>query len=104
MQLGGAGVEPLEFWPDYGSGPLWQRGGAPADLVTLGLSANLAERLRLFNDAYEEDRLPLDGGGDAEYLAAGVRLLAEVREALAGRFLVVVTEPWWGEAPADYEG
>jgi len=94
--------ESLEFWPDYGPGPLW-RGGSPAELGVLGLSGDLAERLKMFNDAYEEERLPLDGAGDAEYLTAGMGLLAEVRQALSGRFRVIVTEPWWGEQPSDYE-
>ncbi len=98
-----ADLEPLEFWPDYGPGPLWMRGGTPADPAALGLPIDLAERLQAFNDAYGEERLPLEGGGDADYLATGVRLLAEVRDALAGRFRVVVTEPWWGEAPSDYQ-
>jgi hypothetical protein len=28
-------------------------------------------------------------------------LLALARSEMAGRYVVVVTEPWWGEAPAD---
>jgi hypothetical protein len=92
----------LEFWPDYGPGPLWHDGSA-ADLVALGLSGPLASRLTDWNSEYEERRLPVDGPGDPNYLAAGVSLLAQLREALAGRFRVVVTEPWWGEQPSDYE-
>lgn len=82
-----AELELLEFWPDYGTGPLWLRGGKPADLAALAIPADLG--------SYEEERLPLDGDGDgdAEYLALGVRLLEEVRAALTGKFRVVVTEP-----------
>jgi hypothetical protein len=98
-----AELPPLEFWPDYGPGPLWQRGGTPADPAALGLPADLVERLRAFNDAYEEERLPVEGGGDPDYLTTGVRLLADVRDALDGRFRVVVTEPWWGEPASEYE-
>jgi hypothetical protein len=93
----------LEYWPDYGAGPLWQKDGVVADLDALSLPGDLAERLHAFNTAYEEDRLPIDGDGDMTYLADGTRLLAEVRAALTGRFRVVVTEPWWGEPPSDYE-
>jgi regulator of protease activity HflC (stomatin/prohibitin superfamily) len=31
----------------------------------------------------------------------GPGLLAEVRQDLAGRYEVVVTEPWWGEPPSE---
>lgn len=96
-------LELLEFWPDYGHGPLWWRRGTPADLDALGLPGDLTQRLKMFNDAYEEQRLPVNGAGDAASLTAGGHLLFEVREALAGRFRVVVTEPWWGEPPLDYE-
>lgn len=88
----------LEFWPDHGPGPLWD-GGAPADLAALGLPGPLVERLRAHNANYQEDRLPLDGPGDPEYLAVGAALLREVRIALTGRFTVVATEPWWETRP-----
>lgn len=46
-----------------------------------------------------EGKLPLTGEGDPGWLEEGMRLLAEVRRCLAGRFNVVVSEPWWGEEP-----
>jgi hypothetical protein len=89
----------LEFWPDYGPGPLWDAHGKALEPQSLGLDADLANRLLAFNAAYEEERVPVDGPGDAEYLAEGTGLLATVRAALNGRFRVIVTEPWWGEEP-----
>ena len=97
-------VEALEFWPDYGPGPLWNRDGKAADLDALRLPGDLAQRLAAFNGSYEEDRLPLEGTGDAGYLAVGLALLAEVREALAGRYRVIVTEPWWEDPPTREKG
>lgn len=88
----------LEFWPDYGPGPLWDRGG-PVDLATLEIDGLLAERLAAWNAAYEEHKVPLDGEGDAAWLIEGAELLAEIRAALGNQYRVVVTEPWWGEAP-----
>lgn len=90
----------LEFWPDYGDGPLWS-GGDPVDLDTVGLAADLTARLTAFNEAYQEGRLPLDGPGDRSYLAEGERLLHAVRQALFGRYRVLVTEPWWGKEPSE---
>lgn len=90
----------MEFWPDYGPGPLWI-GGQAADLDSLGLEAALASALRVWNGDYDEVRIPIEGAGDAAYIATGVALLARVRDALAGRFRVVVTEPWWGEEVFD---
>ena len=93
----------LEFWPDYGAGPLWDQGASVA-LEAVGLPSQLAARLAAFGEAYQEGRLPLDGPGDTDYLAEGKRLLGAVREALAGRYRVLVTEPWWGEEPSDGAG
>lgn len=90
----------LEFWPDYGGGPLWAASAGVIDPAAVGLNADLVARLAAHNQAYEEERLPLEGPGDAEYLAEGTRLLAAVRQALSGRYRVVVREPWWGEEPA----
>jgi hypothetical protein len=90
----------LEFWPDYGDGPLWS-GGDAVDLDAVGLAADLVARLTAFNEAYQEGRLPLDGPGDLPYLAEGERLLHAVREALDGQYRVLVTEPWWGEEPSE---
>jgi hypothetical protein len=89
----------LEFWPDYGPGPLWDAQGKAVEPRSLGLAADLLNRLLAFNAAYAEERVPIDGPGDADYLGEGTSLLAAVRAALKGRFQVVVTEPWWGEEP-----
>ncbi|GAB3572119.1 hypothetical protein GCM10027405_38740 [Arthrobacter alkaliphilus] len=89
----------LEFWPDYGSGPVWTENGEPVALGSLGISLELSERLRLWNSQYEEERIPLESPGDAEWLAEGVVLLRELRTDLGPDVDVVVTEPWWGEAP-----
>jgi hypothetical protein len=62
----------LEFWPDYGSGPLWSDEGKPLALGSLGISPMLAERVRLWNSQYEEGKIPVDGPGDVEWLTEGV--------------------------------
>jgi len=85
----------LEFWPEHGAGPLWDARGRAVDPAALGLPAGLVEQLQAFAAAYAEDRLPVEGPGDPAYLALGARLLLDVRAALAGRFDVVVTEPWF---------
>lgn len=95
-----------EWWPDYGSGPLFRVGGGPAgavvDVRDLGLPGGLASELAAWNSAYEEVKLPTEESmGDVEWLAHGVQLLARTRQALDGRATVIVTEPWWGEEPAD---
>jgi hypothetical protein len=87
----------LEFWPDYGAGPLWTEDGKAADLRSLGLPDELAEHLTVWNSQYEEDKVPLQGSGDSAWLGEGVRLLGRTRDALGPDFRVVVTEPWWGE-------
>lgn len=92
------GADEVEFWPDYGSGPLWHRNGEPADLATLGLAPELVERLTDWNSRYEETNLPIDGPGNRSYLDEGSRLLRMVRGSVGPRYRVVVTEPWWGEA------
>ncbi|MEQ4208856.1 hypothetical protein ABNF93_26250 [Actinopolymorpha sp. B9G3] len=61
----------------------------------------LAARVIAWNDAFvDEDMLPIDGPGDAVWLAEGKQLLASVREALSESHEIVGTEPWWGEPPA----
>jgi len=87
----------LDFWPDYGVGPLWSEDGKAVDLLALGLPGQLVERLKGWNGQYAEERLPLEGSGDAEWLSEGVALLRRTREALGSTFQIVVTEPWWGE-------
>lgn len=90
------GLQRLEFWPDYGRGPLWNGDGQPVDGDALGLPADLSARLLGFNADYEETRLPTDGGaGDWAYLARGRQLLDDVRTAVADRAEVHATEPWW---------
>lgn len=83
----------VEFWPEYGSGPLWIGGVSvlPATLV----DDELAERLVRWNEAYADEKLPMDGGGDDAWVAEGRDLLATVRRQLMGTHNVVVTEPWW---------
>ncbi len=88
----------LEFWPDYGCGPLWTD-GRPADLELLRLNRELIQRLTDWNARYSEDKVPVDGRGDTVWLREGKRLLGEVRQALGDQSQVVVTEPWWGEEP-----
>lgn len=84
----------VEFWPEYGSGPLWIAGSSvePTELV----GAELAERLIAWNDQYDDEKLPADGSsGDSGWLAEGKELLRLVRERLDGNHVVQVTEPWW---------
>jgi hypothetical protein len=58
---------------------LWDKAGSAAELDDLDLPGDLAERLRAFNAAYAEDRLPMKGGGDSGYIEEGKRLLSETR-------------------------
>ncbi|MFF1831552.1 hypothetical protein [Paenarthrobacter sp. NPDC058040] len=90
----------LEFWPDYGRGPLWNDDGQHVELDSLAISPGLAARVRLWNSAYAEDKLPLDGSGDAGWLAQGVELLLQLRTEVCDGVHIQVTEPWWGEAPS----
>lgn len=92
-------VTVVEFWPDYGPGPLWTDDGKPADLTLLGMRRDLVEQVTAWNAAYEESKVPLEGAGDEAWLREGRRLLHEVRAALGAEYRVVVTEPWWGEDP-----
>ncbi|TFB84115.1 hypothetical protein E3O44_16685 [Cryobacterium algoricola] len=94
----------LEWWPDYGAGPLWRssgRGGAPAELESLALSDGLKNRLRDWNDGYEEEALPIDGPGKPAWLSEGITLLALARKELVGVAVILTTEPWWGETPSE---
>jgi hypothetical protein len=90
----------MEFWPDYGPGPLWTDDGKPVDLASLGVGRDLVERVAAWNAQFSEDKVPLQGTGDEVWLREGRRLLTQVREALGDQYRVVVTEPWWGEEPA----
>jgi hypothetical protein len=91
----------LEFWPDYNAGPLWGPGGAPLELSELAAPSGLVDRVRAWNATYADDKLPIDGAGDAVWLNEGVGLLSELRHVLHPDYEVVVTEPWWGEEPED---
>lgn len=90
-------VTMLEFWPDYGGGPLWTSEGAPVDLSALPLGDDLRRSLVDWNAAYTEECIPVEGPGDPDWLRQGTLLLKRVRHALAPGQEVVVTEPWWGE-------
>jgi len=87
-------VTDLEFWPDYGPGPLWL-GGRAIDPVELDLDDALARRLRDWNAVYEEWKIPLDGSGDEAWLTEGRQLLQDVRQALGGDYNVGANEDWW---------
>lgn len=87
----------FEFWPDYGAGPLWTQEGQVADLARLGLRSDLSSQLLSWNGRYAEDKIPLEGDGDVDWLAEGRELLARARAALAAEDHILVTEPWWGE-------
>lgn len=94
-----AGVTVLEFWPDYGPGPVWTEDGGPVDLSQLGVDPDLVADVVAWNGAYSEDKVPIDSSGDVAWLRDGRRLLREIRSALGAEYDVVVTEPWWGEEP-----
>jgi len=86
--------------------PLWKAPGRGGQLVDSGaldlpldLPLDLAARLATWNQRYAEDKLPITGEGDPEWLEQGIGLLAEVRRCLVGSFDVAVSEPWWGEEP-----
>jgi hypothetical protein len=76
-----------------------ERQGTARRSGIVGISSELVEQVRSWDSQYEEDRIPLNGPGDAEWLAEGVGLLRQLRTDLGDDFDLVVTEPWWGEAP-----
>jgi hypothetical protein len=45
-------VTVLEFWPDYGPGPLWTDDGKPVDLNSLQMDRGLVETVAAWNAAY----------------------------------------------------
>src|SRR5688572_27675917 len=55
-----AGVTILEFWPDYGPGPVWTDDGKPVDLAQLGVDPDLVAEVAEWNGAYSEDKVPID--------------------------------------------
>jgi hypothetical protein len=87
----------LEFWPDYGGGPLWEPDGTAVDLASLALPEDLCSRVQAWNARYEEARLPFEAN-DVAWLAEGKALLAELRHALSDR-IIVVTEPGGARNP-----
>ena len=89
----------LEFWPDYGPGPLWTEAGQPADLAALGIDSALAVEASAWNSEYGESKVPIEGPGDEAWLTKGRDLLFRLRSALGPDYQVVVTEPWWDEDP-----
>jgi len=89
----------LEFWPDYGPGPLWTADGKAADLGSLGLPSELVAELASWNDQYTEAKIPVEGTGDDSWLGEGRNLLRRTRVALGSDFDVVATEPWWDAPP-----
>lgn len=72
----------LEFWPDYGKGPLWTERGTAVALDEIALLTDLAERLRAWNRQYSEEKIPIDGAGDAAWLREGTDLLRRTRGRL----------------------
>lgn len=72
--------------------PLWLGGVAVEPAVLL--DRDLAARLVRWNDAYADEKLAMDGGGDADWIAEGKELVATVRQELASTHTVVLTEPW----------
>src|SRR5687768_16926025 len=90
----------LEWWPDYGGDLFWSRSGEGGSRVTMdevGLSASFQHQAEPWLELYDDSKLPMDGSGDADWLASGTRLLAAARAELAGRYVVMVTEPYWSE-------
>ncbi|SPD88025.1 protein of unknown function [Micropruina glycogenica] len=44
----------IEFWPDYGQGPLWSPDGTPVDAASLGLPDDLVQQLSLWNGSDDD--------------------------------------------------
>lgn len=86
-------------WPDCGSGSPWA-GKKAVDLHSVGLPGELADHLKARNGQYAEDKLPLEGSEDAEWISDGTTLLRRTRAALGASVTVIVTEPWWDEEPS----
>lgn len=86
--------------PEFGrcnSGPLWL-GGRPVTADELHLDELLAEQFAAWNASYDDAKLPMEGPGDAAWLAEGIKRHGAVRAAVSPR-KVLVTEPWWSEDP-----
>jgi hypothetical protein len=93
-------TESLEFWPERQGGPPWTGLGVSVDLDTLSLPGDRKDRVPTWFRLYDDDKLPIDGPGEEQWLDDGRRLSSELRDAVEGRFEVIVTEPWWGAEPA----
>ena len=97
-------VNVLEWWPDYGGQLLHVRtgrGGTPVELDRLPLSTSTVQALRRWVSSYADERLPIEGSGDSDWVDEGVDLLRRCREELQPDYEVVVTEPWWGDPPTE---
>lgn len=91
----------LEWWPDYGGDLLWSRsgeGGRRIAMDEVGLSTSFRQQAEPWLELYDDSKLPIDGSGDADWLATGRRLLTEAGDELTGRYVLVVTEPYWTES------
>lgn len=95
-------IAQLEWWPDYGNELFWLRngrGGERIPIENLRLTPTLQEALRRWIARYDDENL--SAGAESEWIVEGIRLLAASRAELAGRYAIVVTEPYWGEQPSE---
>jgi hypothetical protein len=94
-------MERLEFWPDYGGALLWTADGERVPLESLSLPPDLVARATRWVAAYDDAKLPWEPTRDAEWLAEGRHLLAELREELRGRGFELQPdeELWAGRDP-----
>lgn len=67
-------------------------------MAEVGLSESFRDEAALWLAAYDDAKLPIDGPGDADWLATGSRLLDQASSELTGRYVVTVTEPYWRES------
>ncbi len=88
-----AEAEVLEFWPEYQGGPLWAAKGKSVDLSALAIPVELRARGETWSAQYADERLPIDGAGDPEWVSEGVVLLAALRDAWA------MATRWWSPSP-----
>ena len=67
------------------------------------MSRRLEWWLEVWKSGYRDDRLPIDGPGDKDWLDEGALLLKEVKAALRDEVEIVVTEPWWDFPDQDFD-
>jgi hypothetical protein len=67
--------------------------------IRLEAHKELSERLLRWNADYRAEKLPSDGTGDADWLAEGIGLLAEVRRVIGEGYRVEAADPWWPDDP-----